>query len=418
VTSAAPHIPAEIEAARARASRRLRLRERTARFALGVGFIAVAFPLARGAVSERTPSLWLVGFLILAYAVASRIEVEVGGALALPTQLALVPMLFLVPVAKVPLCVAVGLIVGALPDVRRGTLPPERLATIFTRAWHALGPAFVLLAAGQPGAGLSGTGVSHWAVFAAALGAQFGVDLAVRSLRGWIGYGISPFEQLWWLPALYGFDALLAPLGLVVAWQARSEPWAVLALVPLLGLVAGAARLRPAVAASLIRDTKPGEAVRLSLAVADELGLHGRDQRDVELTALLHRVGRTRLPRSILEKPGPLTTDEWAIVQTHTVEAEKLLARHGGRLGEVGTYVRSCSERWDGGGYPDGLHGRDIPLIARIVAVCGAYEAMTSERSYRKALTPAQARDELRTNAGTQFDPRVVEALLRRVDAA
>lgn len=413
MTSAARHIPAEIEAARARASRRLRLRERTATFALGIGFIAVAFPLARGAVSARTPSLWLVGFLILAYAVASRIEVGVGGALALPTQLALVPMLFLVPVAKVPLCVAVGLIVGALPDVRRGTLPPERLATVFTRAWHALGPAFVLLAAGQPG-----TGSSHWAVFAAALGAQFGVDLAVRSLRGWLGYGISPFEQLWWLPALYGFDALLAPVGLVVAWQAQGEPWAVLALVPLLGLVAVAARLRPAVAASLVRGTKAGEAVRLSLAVADELGLHGRDRRDVELTALLHGVGRTRLPRSILDKPGPLTTEEWAVVQTHTVEAEKLLARHGGRLGEVGTYVRSCSERWDGGGYPDGLHGRDIPVIARIVAVCGAYEAMTSERSYRKALTPSQACDELRANAGTQFDPRVVEALLRRVDPA
>src|SRR5213592_2091171 len=120
VSSAAQHVPAEIEAARARASRRLRVRERAATFALGLGFVAVAFPLARGAVSERTPSLWLVAFLILAYAVASRIEVEVGGALALPTQLALVPMLFIVPVAKVPLCVAVGLIVGALPDVRRG----------------------------------------------------------------------------------------------------------------------------------------------------------------------------------------------------------------------------------------------------------------------------------------------------------
>jgi HD-GYP domain-containing protein (c-di-GMP phosphodiesterase class II) len=201
----------------------------------------------------------------------------------------------------------------------------------------------------------------------------------------------------------------------VIAWQARSEPWAALALVPLLGLVAVAARLRPPAPASLIRDTKPGEAVRLSLVVADALGLHGRDRRDVELTALLQGVGRTRLPRSILDKPGPLTSEEWTVVQTHTVEAERLLARHGGRLGEVGTYVRSCSERWDGAGYPDGLHGRDIPLIARIVAVCGAYEAMTSDRSYRKALTPAQACDELRANAGTQFDPRVVEALLRAV---
>jgi hypothetical protein len=409
VSSAAPHVP-EIEAARARASRRLRLRERATTLVLGVGFVAVAFPLARGAVSDRSPSLWLVAFVILAYAVASRIEVEVGGTLALPTQLALVPMLFLLPVAKVPLCVAVGLIVGALPDVRRGTLPPERLATIFTRAWHALGPAFVLLAAGQPGPGLS-----HWPVFVAALAAQFGVDFAVRSVRTWIGLGISPFAQLWWLPALYGFDALLAPVGLAVAWRAQDEPWAALALVPLLALVAGIARMRPPAAASLVRGTKPGEAVRLALVVAEGLGLHGRDRRDVELTALLHGVGRTRLPRAILDKPGPLTAEEWAVVQTHTVEAERLLASHGGRLGEVGTYVRSCSERWDGGGYPDGLRGRDIPLIARIVAVCGAYEAMTSERSYRRALTSEQACEELSVNAGSQFDPRVVEALLSAV---
>jgi len=409
VTSAAPHV-SDIEAARARASRRLRLRERAVTLVLAAGFVLVALPLARDAVSDRSPSLWLVAFLIAAYAVASRIEIVVGGALAVPTQLALVPMLFLLPVAKVPLCVAVGLILGALPDVRRGTLPPERLAIVFTRAWHALGPALVLLAAGQPG-----TGLSHWPVFAAALAAQFGVDFAVRSLRTWIGFGISPLRQRWWLPALYGLDLALAPLGLLVAWWAEDEPWAVVALVPLLAAAAVVARLRPAAPASLARDTKPGEAVRLALAVADELGLHRRDRRDVELTALLHGIGRTRLPRAILDKPGPLTTAEWAIVRTHTVEAEKLLASHGGRLGEVGTYVRACSERWDGAGYPDGLRGRDIPLIARVVAACAAYEAMTSARSYRSALTPNAACEELRLNACSQFDPRVVEALLRAV---
>jgi hypothetical protein len=252
-------------------------------------------------------------------------------------------------------------------------------------------------------------------VFAAALAAQFGVDFAARSLRAWIGFGISPFRQLWWLPALYGLDAALAPLGLVVAWWTENDAWAVLALAPLLAAAAGVARLRPAAPASLVRDTQPGEAVRLGLAVANDLGLHGRDRRDIELTALLHGIGRTRLPRAILDKPGPLTTEEWAVVRTHTVEAEKLLASHGGRLGEVGTYVRACSERWDGDGYPDGLRGRDIPLIARVVAVCAAYVAMTSERSYRSALTPGEACEELRVNAGSQFDPRVVEALLRAV---
>ncbi len=413
MTSAAQRIPGEIEAARAKASRRLRLRERAATWALGLGFVAVAFPLAQGAVSDRAPSLWLVAFLIAAYAAASRIELEIGGALALPTQLVLVPMLFLLPVAKVPLCVALALVLGALPDVRRGTVPPERLATAFTRSWHSLGPAFVLLAAGQPG-----TSLSHWAVFVAALGAQFGIDIAVRSLRGWLGYGISPLEQLWWLPALYGFDLLLAPVGLVIAWQASSEPWAALALVPLLAAFALVSWRRPATASALVSGAKPGEAVWLSLAVAEELGLHGRDRRDVELTALLQGVGKTRLPREILDKPGTLTHEEWTVVQQHTVEAEKMLARLGGRLGEVGVLVRSCHERWDGTGYPDRLRGRDIPLAARIVAVCGAYEAMTSDRSYRRALTPGQAYEELRRNAGTQFDPKVVQAILHRVGAS
>ena len=390
----------------------MRMRERAATLALGLGFAVVAFPLAQGAVSERAPSVWLVAFLILAYAAASRIQVEVGGALALPTQLALVPMLFLLPVAKVPLCVALGLVIGALPDVRRGTVPPERLATIFTGAWHALGPALVLLAAGEPSAD-----ASKWAVFVVALAAQFGIDLAVRSLRGWLGYGLSPVEQLWWLPALYGFDAALSPIGLLIAWQASSQPWAVLWLVPLLSIFAVIGWRLPPTATSLVHGARPGEAVWLSLAVADALGLSGRDRRAVELTALLQGVGKTRLPPEIIEKPGPLTAEEWAVVHTHTVEAERMLARLGGRLGEVGSLVRSCHERWDGTGYPDRLRGRDIPLVSRIVAVCGAYEAMTSERSYREALTPAEAYDELRRNAGSQFDPKVVEALLRRVGA-
>ncbi len=413
MSTAVGRLPAEIEAARARASRRLRLRERAVTAVLALGFAAVAFPLALNATSDRAPSLWLVAFLIAAYAAASRIEVEVGGALALPTQLALVPLLFLVPVEKVPLCVALGLTVGALPDVRRGALPPERLAIVLTRACHALGPAVVLSAAGEPGPDWSRS-----AVLLGALGAQFGVDLAVRSLRGWLGTGISPVEQLWWLPALYVFDAALAPVGLLVAREARNAPAAALALVPLLALFALLARFRPASAASLVHDRKPGDVVWLALAVADELGLRGRDRRDVELTALLHDVGKTRIPRAILDKPGPLTDEEWAVVQTHTLEGEKLLVRLGGRLGEVGEFVRSCRERWDGGGYPDRLRGRDIPLVARIVSVCDAYEAMTSERSYRGAMTQREALAEVKRNAGTQFDPRVVEALLRRVGTA
>jgi HD-GYP domain-containing protein (c-di-GMP phosphodiesterase class II) len=96
----------------------------------------------------------------------------------------------------------------------------------------------------------------------------------------------------------------------------------------------------------------------------------------------------------------------------HTVEGEKMLEKVGGLLGAVGRVVRSCHERWDGGGYPDGLAGEDIPLIARIVTACDAFSAMTTDRSYRAALPVEEALDELRKDSGTQFDPKVVDALV------
>ena len=101
------------------------------------------------------------------------------------------------------------------------------------------------------------------------------------------------------------------------------------------------------------------------------------------------------------------------IIKTHTVEGQRLLERVGGIMREVGAVVRSSHERWDGEGYPDGLRGEDIPLEARIVAACDAYNAMTTTRSYRPAMPVEEARAELERNSGTQFDPAVVEALLR-----
>jgi HD-GYP domain-containing protein (c-di-GMP phosphodiesterase class II) len=148
------------------------------------------------------------------------------------------------------------------------------------------------------------------------------------------------------------------------------------------------------------------------MAVADELELGSQERREVEFVALLHDVGKVRIPKEIINKPGKLTDEERAIINTHTIEGEHMLKKVGGLLGRVGTVVRSCHERWDGGGYPDGLSGEDIPLVARIVACCDAYNAMTTDRSYRAALAEEEARAELERNAGGQFDPAVVEALL------
>jgi HD-GYP domain-containing protein (c-di-GMP phosphodiesterase class II) len=135
-------------------------------------------------------------------------------------------------------------------------------------------------------------------------------------------------------------------------------------------------------------------------------------RRDAEFTALLHDVGKIRIPSEIINKPGPLDADERAVVELHTIEGEQMLEKVGGLLGEVGHLVRSCHERWDGAGYPDRLAEEAIPLVARVVCACDAYSAMTTDRPYRKALSEADALAELRRCSGTQFDPEVVDALI------
>jgi diguanylate cyclase (GGDEF)-like protein len=126
--------------------------------------------------------------------------------------------------------------------------------------------------------------------------------------------------------------------------------------------------------------------------------------------AELHDVGKVAIPDAILNKPGALDEAEWGFIHRHTLVGQRIVSA-APVLAGVGELIRSSHERWDGGGYPDGLAGEDIPLGARIIAVCEAYEAMTSGRAYRRrALAPAEAAAELRRCAGTQFDPIVVAA--------
>ena len=162
--------------------------------------------------------------------------------------------------------------------------------------------------------------------------------------------------------------------------------------------------------------THSRDVVDLTLAVADQLGLSARQRRDAEFAALLHDVGKVRIPNEIINKPGPLTDEERNIIERHTIEGEQMLLRVGGLLGEIGRIVRACHERWDGTGYPDGVAGEEIPIIARIVCCCDAFNAMTSDRSYRKALSAEEAVAELRRNRGTQFDPAVIDALITTVE--
>jgi HD-GYP domain-containing protein (c-di-GMP phosphodiesterase class II) len=157
--------------------------------------------------------------------------------------------------------------------------------------------------------------------------------------------------------------------------------------------------------------------VELVHATADVLGVERSRRQELEFAALLHDVGKIAIPKEILNKPAALTDSEFEVMKTHTIEGQFMLDRVGGLLGRVGEIVRSCHERWDGTGYPDALRGEEIPLESRIVFAADAFNAMTTNRPYRNAMSTADALEELRAGAGTQFDPTVVEALCSLIEA-
>jgi diguanylate cyclase (GGDEF)-like protein len=151
--------------------------------------------------------------------------------------------------------------------------------------------------------------------------------------------------------------------------------------------------------------------VELASLVAHALGLTEREVRSVERVALLHDVGKVGVPDHVLQKRGPLTEDEWELMRRHPLIGERIVAAIP-PLAHLAPAIRGEHERWDGRGYPDGLAEEDIPVASRIVFACDALHAMTSDRPYRDAMPLAAARAELAANAGSQFDPEVVEALL------
>jgi HD-GYP domain-containing protein (c-di-GMP phosphodiesterase class II) len=150
----------------------------------------------------------------------------------------------------------------------------------------------------------------------------------------------------------------------------------------------------------------------LALKVGEELGLEAQELKRLELGALFHDIGKIGIPSRILAKPGPLTAEERALVETHPVLGERILAPIE-QLGEVRHIVRCAHEHYDGTGYPDHLVGEQTPLEARIVLACDAFHAMTTDRPYRKSLGETEAKRRLVDASGTQFDPRVIDALLR-----
>jgi putative nucleotidyltransferase with HDIG domain len=417
---------------RARRPRGLTKREWLSAIVLGGGFLVAAFATALLLpASDRDPSFGLIALLVAGYALAYRLDFEVGTGSAVPVQLVLVPMLFVVPVADVPLLVAAGIVLGNLIDYARGTIHIERVFLRIVNAWHALGPALVL--------GLAGEGppsLDQWPLYVAALAAQFAFDFASAAVYERLTQGVLPTVQLRAMSLVWLVDATLASVGLAIAFAAVESSYGVLLALPLIVLLSVFARERQMRidhalelssayrgTAFLLGDVVEADdaytgshsrdVVELTLAVADKLGLGPRERRDAEFAALLHDVGKVRTPKEIINKPGALTDEEREIIKQHTIEGERMLEKVGGLLGEIGHIVRSCHERHDGQGYPDGLAGEAIPLIARIVSCCDAFNAMTTDRPYRAALSLEEAQEELRKNAGTQFHPEVVDAIIR-----
>jgi putative nucleotidyltransferase with HDIG domain len=406
-------------------------------FAIGLALVAGVLPLV--AHTDRALSWHAVLAIGLLYVVSTGIEFEVGSGSAVPSELALVPALFLLPAPLVPLMVAVALLIGDVPALMRGRLHPERALTTVAYAWYAVPPTVVMLAAGEPAPDTVHLGALA-VLLTVLLCAQFAGDLTSTLLGERIAHGVRP--QVLLGPMLWVFlvDCMLAPVGLLAAVAGADAPSAALLLLPLMMLIAVFARERTNRISGVLElssayrgtalllgdvieadDWYTGshsrDVVELTIAVCDELGVPDRTRRQAELAALLHDVGKIAIPNEIITKPGALTPEERAVMETHTVEGQRLLHRVGGALREVGDIVRACHERWDGGGYPDGTAGEQIPLVARIVCCCDAFNAMTTDRPYRKALTLAVAVEELEKNAGTQFDPAVAAALVRCVRA-
>ncbi|MGH3601203.1 MAG: HD-GYP domain-containing protein [Pseudonocardiaceae bacterium] len=151
-----------------------------------------------------------------------------------------------------------------------------------------------------------------------------------------------------------------------------------------------------------------------AVAVGERLGLTAKEIADVRDVAILHDIGKLAMPDAILNKPGPLTEEEWVVMRTHPIASEQLLVQVPS-LHHLWCAVRAEHERWDGTGYPDGLVGGEIPIASRITLVCDAFHAMTSERPYRRAMSVADACAEIAAGSGTQVCPAAAAALLALV---
>ena len=312
-------------------------------------------------------------------------------------------MLFVLPTPFVPLIVGACSVADQVPNAIRGQLSATRAFARIADSFYSVGPVVVLM--------LFDAQVFAWAnlpIYLLAFIAQVGFDAGAGLTRTWFAERVRPRDQLPML-WLYVTDACLSCIGLLVAAGAVDKVWLVLLTLPLiamLGLLARERRQRLDFGLALSTayrgtatllgyvvetdDQYTGahsrDVVDLSRSTAAALGLPASQRRAVEFAAMLHDVGKIYVPKEILNKPGELDAYEWEVIRNHTIQGERILKQVGGALARVARYVRASHERYDGRGYPDGLAGEAIPIESRIVSVCDAFSAMTTERPYRHAM--------------------------------
>jgi putative nucleotidyltransferase with HDIG domain len=434
-------VNALLEAERARSSeaqrkqpmsRRLRHGEQL----VGSGFLAAAIAIALLAPIHSFSAPKAVLFVV-AIALAGNVRFDVGAGFTVPTQAIFVPMLFAVPLPIVPLLVSMALALGMLPRLVRGESSLDWLLTATSNSWFSIGPTLVLLLCHDHSPD------GRYGVLVLALAAQFAIDFAACFVRGRLVTRAPLRELASEVRPIYTIDLGLSTLGLIVAASSGGgeRVWMVVLLAPLFAMLRFFSQERRQRLEQLVElndayqgtalllgdvieadDSYTGEhcksVVRLALEVSDELGLDADRKRNVEFGALLHDIGKIAVPNEIINKPGKLNEQEWAVIKTHTIEGQRMLEKIGGFMRKIGHIVRASHESFDGSGYPDGLAGQAIPLEARIVSACDAFNAMTTTRSYRRAMSDAAAVAEMQRCAGTQFDPEVVDALVSVASSA
>jgi HD-GYP domain-containing protein (c-di-GMP phosphodiesterase class II) len=424
-----------IAEARERRPQPMPARERRVAVGMAVAYLGAA--AAVGAVvapGDRPLHLPTVIALVLLTALTMRAQFEIGPGVASPAALAIVPMFFLAPLHLVALLVPLGQVISRIPDYLTKRAHVDRWLWSLGDSWPILGPVLVLglFAPGPPSA-------ANLGIYVVALAVEMLLGFGTVVIGDVLIHGVSSLQAMRIAGWAYGIGMILTPVAYMTAVVAQDEPLALFTVVPLLWLLTVFSRERKEryAAALELSQTYRGtvmvlsdvveaddnytayhcrSVVELATAVGQELKMKPDDVQELEIAALLHDVGKIAIPKEILNKPARLTEAEFELMKTHTVEGQALLDRIGGRLARVGAIVRSCHERWDGRGYPDGMLGEEIPLAARIVFCCDAYSAMTTDRPYRKAMPRAEAITELRANAGSQFEPRIVDALIRVLD--